>query len=158
MVMIGRDGVGYDGQPRFRDVIRRRYPQACANHVEFRDHVPNDQLPDYYRKAGIVVLPSHYESFGRTTIEAMACAAPVLRSDGPPAAEIIEHGVSGLLCRNKDPEDLARRMAQALDSPELRKRLGQAARQRVESLYSRPVVAEATEKYLEAAWEAKRGR
>lgn len=153
MLMIGRDGVGYDHRPHFRARIKDRYAQTCATRVEFQDHVPNDRLPDYYRRAGLVVLPSHYESFGRTTIEAMACGAAVVRSDGPPAAEIIEDRVSGLLCRNKDPEDLARAIAQGLDSADLRTRLGKAARQRVEALYSRDVVAKATEDFLQAAFQ-----
>lgn len=158
LLMIGRDGVGYDGRPNFRAEIRRRYPRTCENHVEFRDHVPNDQLPDYYRRAGLVVLPSHYESFGRTTIEAMACAAPVVRSDGPPAAEIIESGVSGLLCRNRDPADLARAMAELLADPARRTELGRAARRRVEKEYACEVVAEKTEQFLAAAIQTARGR
>ena len=39
-----------------------------------------DSLPYYYSAAEVVVMPSHYESFGMVALEAMACGTPVIAS------------------------------------------------------------------------------
>lgn len=46
--------------------------------ILFRDFIPDDELPDYYRAADVFALCSVYEPFGMTAVEAMACGAPTV--------------------------------------------------------------------------------
>lgn len=70
------------------DGISRRGLEALARRLRIRDGVTfegaqsQDALPLYYNAADLLVLPSHYESFGQVVLEALACGCPVLVSDG----------------------------------------------------------------------------
>jgi D-inositol-3-phosphate glycosyltransferase len=74
-----------------------------------------DTLPYYYSSADILVMPSHYESFGMVALEAMACGTPVVASNVSSLPEIA--GVAGLLANPTDPADLARAMIRVLMDP-----------------------------------------
>jgi len=87
-------------------------------------------------KASVCVYPSHTEALPIAWVEALAMGKAVVASRIGPSPEVIEEGVSGLLCDSYQPEAIADALLQALLSPDLRKRLGAAARQRAEKLFS----------------------
>ncbi len=148
LIMIGRNGVDLKKRPDFMGRIRREFPATVERHVEFRGHVPNSELVRYYNRAAVVVLPSRYESFGRTTIEAMACGAVVVRTNAPPAREIIRDGVDGLICGTRDSESIAVTVEKALSDPAAMEEIRRSARKRVLENYAIDVVAKATEAFL----------
>ena len=75
---------------------------------------------------------AHMETFGLAPVEAMSVGRPTIYSRTGPGPEVVEDGVSGLLCDPADPHDIAAKIDQILDQPRaLAQRLGQAARQRV---------------------------
>jgi glycosyltransferase involved in cell wall biosynthesis len=78
------------------------------------------------------VLPSRYEGFPLALLEAMGHALPVVASDVPGVRDVIEHGRQGLLVPPESPPALAATLSRLLEDPSLRKRLGEAARRRVE--------------------------
>ncbi len=53
----------------------------------------------------MLALPSHYEGFGLTALEAMACGTPTVVSDRGSLPEVV--GDTGLLHRPDDPDDIA---------------------------------------------------
>jgi len=77
--------------------------------------LPESAVPDLYRGAAVVVLPSKAEGFGLPVIEAMACGVPVICSDLPVLHELAE-GVA-TFCDPKDPAAFACAIAQILDAP-----------------------------------------
>lgn len=101
--------------------------------VQFMGAQPQTVLPDYYAAADVVVVPSHYESFGLVALEALACAAPVVASNVGGLASTIEDGRSGLLVPPDNPQALADRLACLLTDADLRTRLQQGAYQRAVS-------------------------
>lgn len=65
----------------------------------------------YIAQADCVVLPSFYrEGVPRILMEAAAMAKPVITTDMPGCRDVVDHNVSGLLCRANDPHDLAEKM------------------------------------------------
>ncbi len=52
-------------------------------------HVPDEDLPALYAGAKAVVVPSFYEGFGLTALEAMACGAPVIASNTSAFPEVL---------------------------------------------------------------------
>jgi glycosyltransferase involved in cell wall biosynthesis len=94
-------------------------------------------VPELLAAMDVFVLPSTMpEPFGLSLIEAMAAGKPVVatRHGGP--VEIVVEGKTGLLVPTGDAEALAEKIATLLVDPGRRQRMGQAARARVQQLYS----------------------
>jgi glycosyltransferase involved in cell wall biosynthesis len=91
---------------------------------------------DIMSEIDIVVHPCDHESFGRIIVEAMAAALPVVGVRGGGVGEIVQHGVTGCLCDNDDPQQLAAGIEQLVRDPARRESMGRAGRQRAESTYS----------------------
>lgn len=95
----------------------------------------------------IVMVPSHVEPLGNATLEAMAQARPVIGGDAGGIPEMVVHEETGLLVPPKTPSAIADALQLLLADAALRQRMGAAARQRCEELFSidahvRAVVAE----------------
>ncbi|MGD9722097.1 MAG: glycosyltransferase family 4 protein [Pirellulales bacterium] len=84
----------------------------------------------------LLVHPADHESFGRIAVEAMAAGLPVVGVRGGGVAEIVEHGVTGLLAGEDDPADLAACVEQLARDPMRRHTMGLAGRRRAEANYS----------------------
>lgn len=95
--------------------------------VEFLGKRDQDKLPYYYSAAEVVVVPSHYESFGLVALEAMACGVPVVASETGGLAFLIQDGETGFHVPAGDVEALKSRLETILSDEVLRSRLGQQA-------------------------------
>jgi glycosyltransferase involved in cell wall biosynthesis len=85
------------------------------------------ELSEIYRGASVVIVPSIYEPFGMTALEAMACGRPVVASKTGGLKEIIQHGVTGYLAEPGDHLDLAQWIIRLLARRELQQELGKNA-------------------------------
>ncbi len=111
----------------------------------------------YYAASDVLLLPSLYEPFGLSILEAMASGLPVLVSRDSGAAELINDGVDGLLIN--DPTDVAEisaKLGALLKDADLRTRLGKQAR-RAALQYPWDRVARETEEVYERVLLQKRG-
>lgn len=86
-----------------------------------------DALPYYYSAAEVVIMPSHYESFGMVALEAMACGTPVVASQVGGLAFLVKDGETGFVVPDGDPDELGRRLAEMIRNPPLREKLGRQA-------------------------------
>jgi D-inositol-3-phosphate glycosyltransferase len=84
-------------------------------------------LPYYYAAAEMVVMPSHYESFGMVALEAMAMGTPVIASEVGGLAHLVRHNRNGLHVPSRDPEALAVALLRLLEDRTLRRNLGEQA-------------------------------
>lgn len=76
-------------------------------HGQVLGKLQHDALPDLYRWADALVLPSRFDSFGLVILEALACGLPVIVSDRVGAKDFVEHGVNGLILPSGDAPALA---------------------------------------------------
>jgi D-inositol-3-phosphate glycosyltransferase len=109
--------------------------------VTFLGARAQDDLPDYYSAADLVVMPSHYESFGLVALEAMACGTPVIASRVGGLTYTVLHGVTGAHVPERDPEALAQEIIRLISDGALRDRLGKQARL-VAQGYGWPAIAD----------------
>lgn len=75
--------------------------------VHFVGYVHSHLLPDWYRAADVVVMPSYYEWFGKVAAEAMACGTPVVTTQTGGTIDIIREFECGILVPPRDSEGLA---------------------------------------------------
>jgi phosphatidylinositol alpha-1,6-mannosyltransferase len=120
---------------------------GVADHVLWIPPVPFDRWGRpphaYYNACDVFVGPSvsdpatgDVEAFGIAFLEAAACGKPVVvgRSGGAP--ETVEDGVTGIVVDAESPDDLAGAVLRLLADPDLRKKMGEAGRRRVENEYN----------------------
>ena len=102
--------------------------QSQLPHARFFGWVGKEELARIYSEAGILVLPSTFDTFGCVVVEAMGCGLPVAayRSKGP--ADIVEHCLSGFL--EVGPENLAKYIAVYFSDASLMERMSHAATKR----------------------------
>lgn len=123
--------------------------------VEWAGH--QSDIPGVWRDAHIALLPSYREGFPKALIEGMACGRSAVTSDAIGCREVIEDGVSGFIVPLYDAEVMADRLEQLGRDADLRERMGQAARRRVETLYADTEIAEQTLAVYDAALASTTG-
>ncbi|GAB4235536.1 MAG: glycosyltransferase family 1 protein [Stanieria sp.] len=104
--------------------------------ITFPGQVDHEELPNYYAAANLCVVPSHYEPFGLVAIEAMASGTPVVASDVGGLKFTVANEKTGLLCPPQDDEAFKDAIDRILSRPAWQRKLGKAARQRVETMFS----------------------
>ncbi len=105
---------------------------GTSDSVAFLGSKDQDTLAYYYSAATVVVIPSHYESFGMVALEAMACGAPIIASDVGGLSFSVADGFSGYVVPDRDPEALAYKIKLVLDNDSLRRQLSEQAKRWVE--------------------------
>ena len=85
-------------------------------------------LSAVYSAIDIFVIPSLYEAFGQTSLEAMSCGTPVVGFDTGGIPDMVSPGRTGLLARPEDVHDLAEKIQWMIDHPHERKQMGINAR------------------------------
>ena len=121
----------------------RDLPRVIVGDGPLRERVPDavgfvapSQLGPYYERAAVVVCPSRREGYGVVAREAMAYARPVVATAVGGLAEAVEDGVTGLLVPSRDAAALRQAIDRLLGDPELRRRLGHAARDAARARFS----------------------
>ena len=127
-----------DGPERTR-LERLAHDLGLPEGVRFVGQAPD--VRPYYQAADLFVLPSTREGLSVALLEAMACGLCPLVSGLPGNQELVQHGVNGLAFPPHQPGLLSTRLAEVLGDPDLRRQLGQAARDTIERGFSAEGVA-----------------
>lgn len=107
-------------EPRFRS--RFRFPGVQTGSDKW----------EYYRNADIFVFPTyfHSETFGIVLLEAMCFSLPVVATRWRGIPEVVEEGSCAILCEPRDVAGCRDALAQLINDPSLRERMGRSARER----------------------------
>lgn len=127
---------------RLRDLA---HGLGVADRVHFTGGVPSEEVAPLIRSADVVLCPGDYEPFGIVPLEAMACGRPVVATAVGGQLDTVADPATGRLVPPRDPEALARAVAELLADPRLRKSCGEAGRRRVLSRFGWARVAAGTE-------------
>jgi glycosyltransferase involved in cell wall biosynthesis len=111
--------------------------EALGAELEFPGIVTGEDKHARYRESDLFVYPTHYPFEGQPLVllEAMAAGLPIVTTRHAAIPETLEDGEHALLVAPRDPDALAAAIVRLLDDPELRERLGRAARARYEERY-----------------------
>lgn len=135
VLLVGRDDptATPGGRSYAAELERVRHELRLEDLVRIIGH--RDDMPAVLASADLVAVPSHDDPFPTVVLEAMACGKPVIGTWSGGIPEQIEDGVTGLLVPKGDTEALARGIERLADDPELRARLGCAARRCAEERF-----------------------
>lgn len=123
--------IGEAGPDELMDLFRRN-TEPVHDRVHLLGELPRDEALSIVSRAALVVLPSHWESFGYTCLEALALARPVVATDTGGFAEILQHGVTGWLVPPRDAEALAATITRVLGDPARLRRVAETAAQHLD--------------------------
>ena len=104
--------------------------------VRFTGRLEEPEAVAHLQRAGIVVNPSYGEGMPNAVLEAMACGAALILSDIPAHRELAREGEEALFCAPRDAASLAAALQRLAEDPDLRRRLGERARERMVRDYS----------------------
>jgi glycosyltransferase involved in cell wall biosynthesis len=123
----------FAGEGPLRGEIEREIGQLGAGgRVKLLGFVNQSALPEVYRAADVLILPSQYEPFGVVVNEAMLCGCvPVVTDRVGARFDLIEDGRTGFVYRAGDVEKLAELLRGLLDDPERRARMSAAAGEKI---------------------------
>jgi glycosyltransferase involved in cell wall biosynthesis len=127
LLIAGAGGAFRNVEPQLREQHTRL---GLESSVDFRGHV--DNVADYLRACDVFVLPTRTEGMSNSLVEAMAAGVPIVTSDIPSHAGVIDHESEALLVKPDDAPALAQALLAVLQDATLAQRLARAARARAE--------------------------
>lgn len=138
--------VGDDTEGVSRRAVLETFAQelGITTFVRFLGHCSD--IPDIMRQLHLLIVPSQFEPFGRSVIEAMACGRPVIASRDGGIPEIIKDGETGYLVEVGDYTGFARAALRLLDD---RKHWEETSRRAVEDVRARFSIATHTRQVLD---------
>jgi len=119
-----------------------------------------EELKEFYYRADVLILPSIVdEALGLVILEAMSAKTPVIatRKGGIPL--IVKHGMNGFLIRSKNSREIAETCNKLLENDDLRKKMGEMARQTVEEKFTwKKIARKCIRTYEKAYTNGKNGK
>jgi glycosyltransferase involved in cell wall biosynthesis len=135
--------------------IVRFFGEELAARIIVRPAVPAENMPELYREHDVLIFPSLMEGLPNVLLEALASGMPVVTTETCGMPDVVEDEFNGLLIPPADAGAIEQAILRLAESEELRRRLGEAAREsmrrqtwersgrRLEALFLRVVAKEA---------------
>lgn len=136
----------FAGPGKRPDFERYGIPQESYTFLGYVDH---ELTPFLYVLSDIFVLPSLYENFPISILEAMASGAPVISTAVGGIPEMITSGYNGILLPPKDSDSLANALVTLIEDHNLMKKMARNARKTVLRKFTWKKTAELTKRYYE---------
>lgn len=124
-----------------RAAVEARLRTVAGDRLRLLGALPAEALAPVYAAADLLVWPAVGEAYGMALLEAQAAGLPVVAGAEGGVAEVVAHGIGGLLVRPRAPEAFADAVAALLDAPDRRRALAAAAAERIRTRHDRPVAA-----------------
>jgi len=129
LYIIGGDADS--GQEKMNEEMHRlqdlRIKLGVGDLVIFLGKRDQDSLQYYYSAAEMLVMPSHYESFGMVALESMACGTPVIATQVGGLQHLVLDQETGFTIPNDNPDALEEKITVLICKPELREKMSQSS-------------------------------
>ena len=134
-----------DGERR-SNLERLAVEKELTRYVRFVGWVDREAIVGRYQQADLFVTATTWEGMPNTVLEGMACGLPVVATRASGLDELVQEGVNGYLVDVNDPAALAKRLADLIDNPYERRRMGKESRRIAEQEFAWEYI---TEQYVE---------
>jgi glycosyltransferase involved in cell wall biosynthesis len=125
---------------RFTAGMRKKKRSSLLDNMTPLGRLSEKELIDEYQKCDALLFPSRFEGFGYVALEAMSCGKPVVATDSSSIPEVVENGVSGLLCPTDDIEAFVNACSQLEENNELCVKMGEEGRKRAKDVFAEDVI------------------
>jgi mannosylfructose-phosphate synthase len=142
LLAIGSTEASVEEMPQVEELRKLTRDLNIQDRVLFRDYIPDDLLPDYYRAADVFALSSRYEPFGMTAVEAMACGTPAVITTEGGLWELVTWGLEALYSNPFDPEAYGHAIATVLMRPQVSQQLARYGSQKARAHFTWTGVAQ----------------
>ncbi len=102
--------------------------------VKFISQVSQHELVNFYNAADVVVMPSHYESFGMAALEAMACETPVIVTETAGISGVLENNHKSIIISAGNPLLLAEKINHILKNEKYHQKLSEEIKKTINNL------------------------
>ena len=137
LILAGTGGLDiHNCEDELREYVK---VNGFENQVVFTGAVQN--VPQYLQASDLFVFPTENDAFPSSIVEAMACGLPVVSTPVGAIKTILTDGKTGLLIQPGNAEQLYQALDTILSNEEMASRLGKAACQSIQDLYSAEIVS-----------------
>ena len=153
-VVVGLTTV--DNLPFVEGLKQRIVAAGLTERIRFLGELPIEEVPLWYQRISIYVFASRVEGFGLTMLEAMAAGDAVVATRAGAAEMIITDGDDGILAPVDDVEALVAALEPLMREPERIEAMGERARARVVSAFSRDREADEISAVYRQVWAMRK--
>jgi glycosyltransferase involved in cell wall biosynthesis len=112
-----------------------KFAKEKSVNLQIETRVANDELPRYINEAEVFILPSLTEGHPKVLLEAMSCGIPCIGTNVPGIRDLIQDGVTGILCSDTTSESVARGIERLMREKNLAETIGVNARKFIQEHY-----------------------
>lgn len=134
--------LGNGDHVNFAEFVKRTIPDTLHGRIQYLGPLQRSEIDGLRTMAYLSVIPSRYETFGNTVLEAMAAGCPMITANVGGISEIVIHNSNGLVVPAEDVDGLARAMTRLIGDPVLAARLGEQAARDCESRFEPTKIAQ----------------
>lgn len=131
------------GPDYFLEVVggrQKNIPHNLPNNISFLGRLSESSLIEIYQGCDALLFPSRLEGFGLAALEAMACGKPVICANSSALPEVVEDGVSGILCQTDNIDAFVKACQLLRQNPEMAEQMGKSARKHAVEYFAEEVI------------------
>ena len=102
--------------------------------IQYTGFVLKEQMPSIYHESDVYIIPSLYEGFSQSLIEAMSCGLPVIATECSGAKMVVKNGINGFVIRPADVSALKDKIQWVLENKDMLPKMGKEASVSVKNL------------------------
>ncbi len=107
---------------RFKEEVKRR---GLNQVVVYHGRKYGKEKRNSFENADMFILPTYNETFGLVNLEAMEYKLPIVTTDEGGIPDVVKDGINGLICQQRNADDLADKIAYLIDHPQERVKMGE---------------------------------
>lgn len=151
---IGTQTESVTEDPLESELHQRIRSYELQQRVHISGSLEDEAMADFYRAADVFCLPSRYEPFGMTAIEAMACGTPSVITTQGGLYRTLTYGVDALYADATDKIDFGVSILKIIRYPEIRRRLSLQGAHKVRSLFTWTGIAQQLIRAVEQSYSS----